>query len=1073
MLDGRSVSRDRLATLLWENVPSNKARHSLSHAIYAIRQVLPDMPIEVFGDDIVLNKEAVTVDAIQYDKLIAAHRLDEALELYRGEFLDGFWLKDCKAFEEWVSHERTLRRDTARAARYSLAQRAEAGGDWLKVIELTTRLLEADPLDEAAMRMRSISIAATHGKDSALRDLRRFIERLETDFGCQPERATKDLVAHLSSSDVIGVASANASEPAEQVVFVGRQKDFEKLRRAWEAVKGSVCRVVRVAGEPGIGKTRLCERFLRLAAIQGARVFQSSCYPTDIQLPYSAIVNCITSDLSISDVRGLPNAWSAALAELLPEYYDEQVRASDPAVLDANSARRRLFDAFCGMLQRIVHDRPAVLFIDDFQWADESSIALIHYVVRKLMNHPVMILLAMRTDDQITGRHATAHGNIFPYGFVETIALQELEQADVDSLIAACEQKERYCCPESLKHFIHERIGGRPFFIIEMIKALGSGSIKWDTGPISTGVFDRTTIDLPSSIEELLISQIQPVSEDANTVLGVLAVLGRKAPIWLIQQVTALDGVRLMRGLDELLARGIIREQEAEVAFCHDLIREATYRTMSGVRRRYLHGTAADTLSSWSHVPAATIAFHYDLAGNRAMAQQYALLAADQSQKVHAYNEAEYYLRMALANADTIEKQVSTKERLALLLYDTRRYLEAEVMYNSLCLDYDRVADVKSSLRCKTMLAAIGSKMGSTPVEELVDRLRRLRALAEPLGDSETLIRVMILLCKTAHDAGDRATVIEVAERLARLAREIEANRTAVEALTIAANAIGFYQNVDRAMSYVADAVELANRIDDALARVATLMSRAINRLQAGELSGAKDDFLLARDLAEKEAALSWQQAVLSNYGVLLLEIGDYAGAKSVLDEALQFATDAGAAQERLVVVGNLLLLEYEQGRIYEAVDLAHEVLAIGQRVPAWWCTVGAWSILGLCALERGRFAEANQCRREVLLRFEGRDFWVSDVSYAEMFLARLAAMEGEVENALARLERAITAYEGRDVFCLSRLQLERARLLVDRDSGEAWRLAGAVRTRAKEMGARPLVAKADAILDRVPTPGV
>ncbi len=162
------------------------------------------------------------------------------------------------------------------------------------------------------------------------------------------------------------------------------------------------------------------------------------------------------------------------------------------------------------------------------------------------------------------------------------------------------------------------------------------------------------------------------------------------------------------------------------------------------------------------------------------------------------------------------------------------------------------------------------------------------------------------------------------------------------------------------------------------------------------------------------------------------------------------------------------MLAEFESGDVDTSRAQAEQIIAWNRPTSVRWSDSTAWSILGLCALARGDYTEANRCRREVLLRFEGRDFWVSDVSYSEVFLARLTALEGEPEKALERLERAIAAYEHRDVFCRSRMQLERARLLREIDPTESRRQAEEVRARGLKIGARPLVDKADAILDRL-----
>src|SRR5690606_29628655 len=125
-----------------------------------------------------------------------------------------------------------------------------------------------------------------------------------------------------------------------------------------------------------------------------------------------------------------------------------------------------------------------------------------------------------------------------------------------------------------------------------------------------------------------------------------------------------------------------------------------------------------------------------------------------------------------------------------------------------------------------------------------------------------------------------------------------------------------------------------------------------------------------------------------------------------------------------VVITGNLLLVEHESGNQTAATSLAHEVITLSERAPFLWCTIGAWSILGIYALERGDLDMAVEYRRSILAHAEGRDFWVSDASYAEIFFARLTTREGDPDGALDRLDRAIEAYTDRDFFCRCRLQL-------------------------------------------------
>jgi len=287
-------------------------------------------------------------------------------------------------------------------------------------------------------------------------------------------------------------------------------------------------------------------------------------------------------------------------------------------------------------------------------------------------------------------------------------------------------------------------------------------------------------------------------------------------------------------------------------------------------------------------------------------------------------------------------------------------------------------------------------------------------------------------------------------------------------ALTFSANVLSLYQGLTPARPYAEEAVRRASATGDHNALIVALCSRGVNSLQGGRTAEAEEDLKQALSLIERYAAISYQQFALNTYGVLLLEQGRYEEARRVLGEAIGLARAAAAVQDQVVVTGNLLLVEHESGNHERAVALAEEVLSLSGRAPLVWCTIGAWSILGLYALERGDLETARGYHDEIREHATGRDFWISDASYAEIFLARFGVLEGDTAGALARLDQAIAAYADREFFCRSRLQLERARIMLSTDEVEAGRWAALVRQRANEAGAWPLVVAADRILDSV-----
>jgi DNA-binding SARP family transcriptional activator/tetratricopeptide (TPR) repeat protein len=1069
---GRALRREYLAGLLWEDAGERRARHSLSQALYQIRQRLPELDIEVNRDEVRVAEGSMIVDAQVFRGAIESQDFDEAAASYRGDFLAGFWVNGARTFEEWQLAERAELSRLARQILHRLVKDAEAAGDWSRVGNYATRLLKLDPLNEAVYRSRIQAIAVHEGQRQALDEYRRLATLIGAELGREPEPATRALGALLERDTV--AATAPDSEELEEnhwTPFIGRGEEFGRLRTEWEVVKAGGGRAVVVSGEPGIGKTRLCDHFLRLCAIQGARIFQGRCHIADRHIPYTGIVGSLLGSIRDADVASLPPEWAMVLSEIMPEFHALAPGLKRDLPLEGEGARRRLFEGFAQLFQRISATSPIVLHIDDFQWCDESSAALLHYIVRRLVGAPVLILLSMRPEGESSHMPAEllAVGEGTSPGYRQ-ISLGPLPHQEAERIIQSFVERQLIQLPEQTRREIYARAGGRPFFIIEILRAIAQGQIDWGEGDPDLRRYGQPTAALPPTVEEFLRRSMRDLSADAEPLLSCLAVLGTRADPQVVGEVAGVSSGELIRGLKELGARGLIQESEAEIYFSHDLIREAAYLAIGKSRRRLLHAAVAEVLQRRAGVPHAVLCTHYDNAGVRERAYHHAALAAAESSRVYGHLETEYFLRIALANAVSDQEMATIKERLATLLLSLSRYPEAEGYLTDIC-EMDEVAgDPRRQLAIRSKLLTISLKQGGSPPDTLIDQIMTLASQAEQYGEHEIHIDLLKALINIGHNTGQRDLVLGAIERISTLANVVEDISYEVTALTVAANVIGIYKGGVAALPFAEAAVERASKSDEGRAIIVALCSRGVNRMQAGLLSPAKEDFRAVLQLIERFAAVSYQQFALNSYGVALLERGDYAEARKIFSEAIKLATDSAALQDRVVVTGNLLLVEHESGNRAEAMMLADEVLILSEQAPFLWCTIGAWSILGLYALERGDLAAAHEYHREILEHADGRDFWGSDASYTEIFFARLMTLEGRGEGALARLDEAIAAYKDRNFFCRARLQLERARLLLVSGAPEpAGRLAAEVRKHARAAGALPLVEKADAILDLLP----
>lgn len=1062
---GKVLRRDVLAELLWEGSTPHHARHSLSQALYQLRRQVPELVLHANRDEVWLDAGALLLDADSFMKAVKAGRLGDAAELYRGDFLAGFWVAGVRAFEEWQMSRATELSRLARHTLHSLLREAESAGDWLRVIQLSSRLIELDPYNEQVYRSRIQAIAVGEGRQQALAELQRVAEFMEMELGRGLDPETFALKAVLEREPQPDGPQASEEEKRHHTAFIGRQEEFSWLRREWEQVKAGVGRCVVVVGEPGIGKSRLCEQFLRLCAIQGARILQGRSHAGDQHLPYGVVTGMLLGNIDACDIKRLPPEWLAILVDLLPELHPvvSEVERQEP--LEGEGGRRRLYEAFVQLFLHLCKESPLVLHIDDFQWTDESSAALLYYCARRLAGSPVLILLSMRPEGEIrltpVEMAMNADGSGLDYS---KLVLTAMSLDEVEQIIRSYEERQEIALPEFIQNVIFEQVGGRPFFVLEIIRAIAHGEIAWDERQRAPG--DPYTVLLPLTVEDFLGRNLRGLGAEANSVITALAVLGKCAEPHLIRDVVGMNTSCVISGVEELSSRGLVQETDAGIAFTHDLIREAAYRSISKTRRVLLHEAAGNALRERGGSTNAVLCMHYYSAGRRDLAYRYAVLAADDSAKLYAYKEAEHYLGLALGSTSDPGEIVAAKEQLGKLLVSARKYSEAEPYLIEVASSPTIASDLRRLLAVKSNLLLIAFKQAGESPSALVNEIRTWIEHARRLGEYEVHVDLLRLLVQIGHNTGQAQMVLDAVSELSTLADLVNDVTRAVMALTFSANVLSLYQGITPARPYAEEAVRRATATEDRTALIVALCARGVNLMQGGQLRDAEKDFQRALSLIERYAAISYQQFALNTYGVILLEQGRYDEARKVLRKAIELARAASAVQDQVVVTGNLLLVEHESGNRETAVALAEEVLELSGRAPLVWCTIGAWSVLGLYALERGDLEAARGYHGQIWEHAMGRDFWISDASYAEIFLARLGVLEGDRSGALARLDRAIAAYADREFFCRSRLQLERARLVLATDRAEAGRWAALVQKGAHAAGAWPLVAAASRILE-------
>jgi DNA-binding SARP family transcriptional activator len=337
----RARARDHLIGLLWADKSESAARHSLREAIRVLRRHLGESGVDASGDQVALAADAVTLDVDRFAELASGGDWTAAAGMVAGEFLEGFSVPDASGFEDWLHAERLAWRGRSVEAMARCAEERLQSGDVTAATELGLKAIGLDPLSELAVRAGMRSLAVGGDRVGALACYQTFLDRLKETTGAEPtgelaalaERVRRErswrVPDYLTAKPAVGAESRRAP-------LIGREGQLGELLRVWAEV-GSRRRaaVVIVAGDPGLGKTRLLEEVLARVRLEGAAVAAVAAVPADREQVHGGLLGLARGGLL--DAAGVTAAQPAALAAL----WRPSCRSGPTALARWRAERRR------------------------------------------------------------------------------------------------------------------------------------------------------------------------------------------------------------------------------------------------------------------------------------------------------------------------------------------------------------------------------------------------------------------------------------------------------------------------------------------------------------------------------------------------------------------------------------------------------------------------------------------------------------------------------------------------------------------------------------------------------------
>ena len=512
-------SREWMAGLLWGETSDKKARASLRQALYSIKKSLGDSSDDLLiveRDSVLLHaSHEVRVDAVELLQAYANQQYERAVELYRGMLLDGVRLTDCEEYESWLFLQRhDIEQKFITALRKS-AQQLVQHSAIDKALPYAQKLMQSDPLNEEGYRLL-MRIHAMQGDVSVARhQFQICCEILDQELGIGPTSETIELFENLGNIEqvpIVTTTSVSPLDPIETFPIVQRERELQILTTAWRQIPHSSNNLVMVRGEAGSGKSRLVRELIQTSSIH--RVMMGYGYKIESNTPYgvwSDILQCLTEAGWNNQLKDLDPVWLHEVSRIVPSL--DAGRIPEGPGDSQEEKRLRLLQGIVRCLSHLATS-PLLIVMDDLQWADETSLELLHYATRQLANLPVLFVVMLRVDHSIPQINQLIRSISNERQIID---LAPLSEKAIQQLLATAKVPMRENMSEDLLKFT----GGNPFVLTETMHMLS------DQAKQGHNRTSQSALDVPDSVSGLVMERLSHTGDEHRRIMETLSIIGR------------------------------------------------------------------------------------------------------------------------------------------------------------------------------------------------------------------------------------------------------------------------------------------------------------------------------------------------------------------------------------------------------------------------------------------------------------------------------------------------------------------------------------------------------------------
>lgn len=937
------LTRDHLLAFFWPDHERQTGLQNLRTTLYGLRKILGELLL-VEDDTLALAADTEvdvhTFAAQLQESTPTTAQLQTTLDLYRGDFLDGFALPDLPEFEDWAMVERERYRRGAIAGMARLSRQLQAEGQFRPALAVLEQALAFDALQEDLQRQALRLHYAAGDRAGAIRRFEQFRDLLAEEMGVPPMEETQALYDAIITDTVEsdaplppGPEDSPRTRPrltAQTLPFMGRAVEMQRLHEL-----SGTHRLVLIEGESGIGKSRLIEQFIG-AQPHPKLVLTGQARELETGLPYHPFIEALRSILAhpgwsaCQRHLNLAPVWQTEAARLLPELAPA---GHHPSTVSQAMDEIRLWEGVAQFLLSLSAQFPLILALDDLHWADSSTLGLLGYLLRKAEQNgaPIAFIAAANSAQSspalITFLTALTRENRLARLHLTRLARDEIARLASELTTANT---------DALAGWLNRSSEGNPFILAELVRYARENLRQPD------GTFDMAGLPdsplVPPTVYSLIQARLTRLSEADWQVLNAAVAIGREFEFDVVAHAVALSDGAVLDSLDALQGYGLIQPLDGtRYRFDHHLTMEVAFQEISEPRHRLFHRRVAEAMESVYHyrldAVAGLLSHHYAEGGVPEQATRYAFRAGELAADLAAWNEAIALFEQALT---TSQQHATPGQRQEILTRLGQAHLRAG--HNTQAIEPLQAAmELAHQGEHRIHSAVLYMDLGHALL--LASRFDELLALAEEgLANSTgegAATAAYLYGTALSHSRGDLAGAIEYVRKAETLL--LQPGQKAIDgAVTLdqikfeLGNISARQGNLSAAVRHYRDGLDVTRGVDSNVALQAHILfyNNLAYHLHLIEDPAAIDYAQEGLALAQEKGMLSILPFLWSTLGEIELARGNLDAAQAHFQEGLSLANQFANLERVAGLTANLGLVARERGQRALAIEHLNAALA-------------------------------------------------------------------------------------------------------------------------------------------------